>query len=63
MYTASRGNDYFGFTIILDCTQGLIKQLSPVGRLRGEGARYCAGGWGGCSARTAAGFFCSLLPH
>lgn len=63
MYTACRRNDYFGFSIILDCTEGLTKQHSLVRRLGGEGARRaCAGGAGSCSASTAAGSFGCFLP-
>lgn len=47
MCTACRRNDYFGFSIILDCTEGLTKEHSLLRRLEGEGARrFCARGGG-----------------
>lgn len=42
MYTASRGTDYFAFSIIPDCRWADKAALSGEG-LGGEGARCCAG--------------------
>lgn len=65
MYTACRRNDYFGFSITLDCTEGLTKPHSPLRRLGGgKGHKDTVLEEGGsCSASTAAGSFGCLLPH
>lgn len=64
MCTACRRNDYFGFSIILDCTEGLTEQHSLLRRLGEEGAqRFCARGGATCSASTAAGSFSCLPPY
>lgn len=39
MYTACRRNDYFGFSIIRDCTEGLTKQCSLLRSWEGKGHR------------------------